>query len=99
MVPAFHCLLGSADSCQGRLTFELEYFAEGETANPELYLELSDRRPIRIFHVRPRDAARVQFVDPGTYLARAVAPMYGMPRWALSKVPPDERDRRPSVPL
>jgi hypothetical protein len=59
---------------KARLVFELEYFAEGEAPNPALHLELSDRQQTRILQMRPRNAAQVQLVDPGTYLARALAP-------------------------
>jgi hypothetical protein len=84
---------------KARLTFDLDYFAEGEAANPDVLLELSDRLQTRVVGVRPRNARQVQLIDPGTYQARAVAPMYSMPWWAPWALPAGESERRSRMPV
>jgi hypothetical protein len=82
-------LLSSLTRANARLYFDVEYFAEGESANPEIAVEFRCDPKTRVIEARSKWSGRARLIAPGEYRVCALACMYSMPWWkpALAKGP------------
>lgn len=78
-------LLKDLTRANARLRFEVDYFLEDESKNPEIDIEFfKDEKKIQSLAARGRWSHVIRRIAPGDYWVRAVAAMYSMPWWKAS---------------